>query len=600
MKVNIVNSFLEKFFSSKLQQSISIVFMMFFSSQLLNSDAYYIPYLLITILIFLSFVYNKNVFKNGYFINKYFALLIIVFSLFFACMITLSNYNLWHLSMYSTSIWNIPYKLYKFLLLCVFFGGSLIGFLNFFVALTSRQNLLIWKEKRNFIKLSPQLSFFLCFFLISIVNCFILFSCQYPGNLSPDSINQVSQILCNQYSNHHPFYHTQIIRLCYVIGMKIFNNINAAIALYSVFQILFMAICFSFVSNTLAHLKISIKIQVITIAFYLLMPYHIIYSMTMWKDIMFGGCVLLLITFIFRCIYLIGNVKINYIILIISGLGICLFRSNGFFAFIILGISFFFIFRKKYKKILLAFFLIIAISTFLKYPVLNHLNVIQPSKIESLSIPAQQIARVIVEGNQLTNKETKLLSQIVDIEKIPERYTPYISDNIKNLVREKGRLDLLEKYKFDFLKMYLLLGVKYPGAYIRAWVDETKGYWNAGYDYWIWNTEVQNNSFGIQRTILLKNVKNFFDQYLNIFTDIQLLKIFLCIGVFVWTDIILLFISLLRKDKLGCYSTFPILAIVLSLLIATPVYSEFRYIYAAFCSLPMIIVVVLRPLSENN
>jgi hypothetical protein len=42
--------------------------------------------------------------------------------------------------------------------------------------------------------------------------------------------------------------------------------------------------------------------------------------------------------------------------------------------------------------------------------------------------------------------------------------------------------------------------------------------------------------------------------------------------------------------------------IVLSLLVATPVYSEFRYMYAVFCALPFILAVVLRPESmvENK
>ena len=80
-----------------------------------------------------------------------------------------------------------------------------------------------------------------------------------------------------------------------------------------------------------------------------------------------------------------------------------------------------------------------------------------------------------------------------------------------------------------------------------------------------------------------------------IFSDIQLLRLFLCIGLFVWIDIVILMIALLKKDKLGAFVAMPILVIVASLLVATPVFSEFRYIYAAFCSLPMVAVIALRP-----
>ena len=76
-------------------------------------------------------------------------------------------------------------------------------------------------------------------------------------------------------------------------------------------------------------------------------------------------------------------------------------------------------------------------------------------------------------------------------------------------------------------------------------------------------------------------------------------KYFVCLLILLSVaDILMFIIALLRKDKQGAFASLPILAIVLSLLVATPVYSEFRYIYAAFCALPMIITIVLRPLDN--
>ena len=100
---------------------------------------------------------------------------------------------------------------------------------------------------------------------------------------------------------------------------------------------------------------------------------------------------------------------------------------------------------------------------------------------------------------------------------------------------------------------------------------------------------------GIERTIRSESLNKAFMEYLWIFSNIQLLRIFLCIGLFVWIDIVILMISLLKKDKVGAFAAMPILVIVASLLIATPVFSEFRYVYAAFCSLPMVAVIALRP-----
>lgn len=61
MKNIFFNNYIESFFASKLAQSISAILILYFSSQLLNTDAYYMPYLLISILFFLSFAYNNKV-----------------------------------------------------------------------------------------------------------------------------------------------------------------------------------------------------------------------------------------------------------------------------------------------------------------------------------------------------------------------------------------------------------------------------------------------------------------------------------------------------------------------------------------------------------
>lgn len=54
----------------------------------------------------------------------------------------------------------------------------------------------------------------------------------------------------------------------------------------------------------------------------------------------------------------------------------------------------------------------------------------------------------------------------------------------------------------------------------------------------------------------------------------------------------LCFASIARKDKTGIFMAIPVLAIIVSLLISTPVYAEFRYAYSVFCSLPFVIFAV--------
>lgn len=85
-----------------------------------------------------------------------------------------------------------------------------------------------------------------------------------------------------------------------------------------------------------------------------------------------------------------------------------------------------------------------------------------------------------------------------------------------------------------------------------------------------------------------------FDHYLWLFSNNRLLQLFLCIGFYVWIDLFLCFISIIRRDKVGLFLSFPILAVIISLVVSTPVFSEFRYVYSIFCSIPFLIVAVFH------
>ena len=94
---------------------------------------------------------------------------------------------------------------------------------------------------------------------------------------------------------------------------------------------------------------------------------------------------------------------------------------------------------------LLAMICILVFSFILKHPVLDALHVQQADAIEGLSIPAQQIARVITDQGELTEEDRALLSHVVDLDQVAQTYEPYISDPIKNLVRAKNQEDYIRE-----------------------------------------------------------------------------------------------------------------------------------------------------------
>lgn len=417
----------------------------------------------------------------------------------------------------------------------------------------------------------------------------VLFGARYPGILSPDSISQMTQIMEHSYSNHHPYYHTQIIHMCVAIGFKLFGDINSAVAVYSVFSILVMASCFMYVVETAYECTKNLKLSAAIFSCYLVMPYHIMYSITMWKDVFFAAAVTCLVVSCYRYLKFVGDMKVNVIILLVAAMGMCLLRSNGWVACFVSAAAFVVLFGKKQKKLILCFAVVLLSAYVLKHPVLEALHVSQPATAEFLSIPLQQIARVVTDGGELTEEQTQLLEKVIDIEKIPHEYKNYLSDPIKELIKEKGNQAYILEHKGDFIKLYLQLGMKYPSEYIEAWIDQTRGYWNSGYTYWRWFNGVNKNTLGIHQTIRSQFANAAITMYLGIWQSSHFLLLFLSIGLHIWGIVILAYRALVRKSREMLFVTIPFLAVILTLLISTPVYSEFRYAYAVFCGFPFVL-----------
>jgi len=571
---------------------LQVITMLFWVSFLKNSDAYYIPYLIIGIISFICLYINC--FCAGYEEKKACKgnRLVQAGAWIFSIIAVAANYQMYlnaNCPDYAGTSFRQLYKASLILLLIT--GGYFIAWNILYV---SDKKLKEFCWKKNTYKIPPLAVFIIPFITISILNIILLFGCKYPGNLTPDSISQTSQLMQGSYSNHHPFYHTMVIKLFVTIGLKIFGGMNEAVALYHVFQILFMAVCFSMVVFTAYETGISLKAVITAAVWYAIMPFNIMYSFTMWKDIMFGGFVVLFLTFIYRLLKNVGKYKIfNYIMFVVPGLGVCLFRSNGFFAFVIAAVTFFVLFWKTEKKICISFAGIIVLAFLMKHLALSNLGVNQPDTVEALSVPLQQVARTVIEHNDFTQEERETLNNIVDISAIPEIYKSYISDPVKGLIRSSGNQQYIIENKWECIKLYITIGLRHPLTYIRAWIDETKGFWNSGYSYWRWADGITENEYGIVRTVNSEFLNRCLNGYLWLFSENNFLQLFLCIGFHVWVVLFLCFTSIIKKDKTGLLITVSVMAVVFSLLISTPVYAEFRYAYSVFCSIPFLVFAVL-------
>lgn len=553
-----------------------ILFIYLWGCLLLNTDSYYTVYLLYAIcgagaVYFNKFVYHAKVIDAGK--------SIIITGILFSLSIIISNYPLFYLGL----------KGIGKQLVCGI-GGFLI-----FVNLMTSISCYIEKRKPDSecCRLTSMRVFILCFLFITMIYGGYLISCGYPGNLDTDSFNYMNQIIKGNYSNHHPIGYTLIIKFWLTIGLRIWGDINKAVFLYSIFQVIVMVGIYSFIVATL-YVRAGKKFAVSVLVWYAIMPFHIANSTTMWKDILFAGAVALFICALHRVLHHIGSLKYNILALTIGSYGFCLLRHNGWIAFCFTFAAFMVLYRKKFLRIKIILFIVICTSFFTNQTIIRLLKVEPAAIVDSLSIPAQQISRVIADGNEITKQQEAMLSNIMDVNKIKEIYLPYVSDPIKGEVYRFNNQEYIKNNCFDFLKLYIGIGIKYPAEYVKAWTDMTKGYWNGGYSYFKWINYVKENDLGIKRKVLISDADMAFEKWFSAMAKDNIFQPLISIGFHMWIVIALLALYLKRRNWNGFMLTVPIIAVFATLCIATPLDSEFRYIYSLFTSLPLILVELIR------
>ena len=498
-----------------------------------------------------------------------------------AVFITLANYGIWQHPVSSEIRTAAFVRFCQFTYIIIIMAGTFFSVWNilYYVSFNRRGSSA---DKA----LAGYRYFLVPFCVILCVYTTVWIGCYFPALMSLDSIDQVRQIFTGVYSNHQPYYHTQLLGI-FIRPAPALSGINTGVAVYAFFQILVMAATFAFVILTMSQLGFTRRICIISTIWYAVMPFHIMYSFTVWKDVLFGASVTLMIVFFVRLMNDIGHSPVNYTGFAVSSLVMCILRSNGLFAYIIVFAACVMLIRRN-TKLIVIMLVTIVLGFVLKHPVLDSLNVTPPDTVESLSIPLQQIARVVFEGGNMTAEDMQFLSEIMDVTAIADNYDPDISDPIKNMIRDYGNHEYLSAHMGDFLRMYVHTIVRNPMTAVTAWVDSTCGYWNSGYDYWVWYWDIEQNEFGISRHVASEKMLHFMDEYLWLFYNNRVLQLFTCIGMHVWFVLVIFAGYIAHNNRTGIIACMPILAILLSLLISAPVYSEFRYMYAMFCALPVL------------
>lgn len=435
----------------------------------------------------------------------------------------------------------------------------------------------------------------------------------FPGITAYDTLLQLAQCLSENWGDHHPYMHTWLIYFFWTLGKNIFNNASVGIAMFVFLQMILLSGSIALSITLLKKRncsKLFLLISLFVLAFY---TPNIFMSISITKDVYYTMFFLLQFVLSY-CVILDKqkNRKIE-IALIISVMFSMWFRNNARYAIllfvgVVLVVLLFTKFKnKQYFRLLvctIAGFILGALTLAIAFEVGQ---VKQGDRREMLSVPIRQISRVLVNHEEEIEEETVEFIGNIILDEAWELYNPSISDPVKNHVYTTY---ILQNWK-QFLKVYIDLGLRYPGDYINAVLALDAGYIymfdessaqiyidtvkvdGFGYFQTCWNEE-ELSKYDISETSILPKLKNLLFDWAayNEFLNWPIVKYLILPGGVLWLYLFATCIMIYKRRKNLIIPTIMSISYMATLLLGPTV--QFRYIFPIMICIPFMMVVFMR------
>ena len=329
------------------------------------------------------------------------------------------------------------------------------------------------KQKNNKIELMDFVIFGITFIILGTI-----LLAYFPGIITSDIIDQIGQAETNMYSPDHPIIHTFFVGNLTKLG---------GIWVPALVQIITLSLIWTYVCNVLRRYNNSKKnkiCQIILTVIIFLMPITFMYSITLWKDIMYSYGFLLLIILMYI------GMKENYkytlpqiILFSLSCVIIMKFRHNGFPIGLLMLAMFMilnFINVKKVKetfKFLISFIIIFMIMTL---PEIFVNKVTGPVSVGGVFTCSKIYAMGGLLNSDVTfeKEDIEFLNKILDTKEWKELYTPYNGTPI--LFNENIDLEELDKEdnKKKFDEIFLKYAKQKPKVILNHLISVNSIWWS--------------------------------------------------------------------------------------------------------------------------
>ncbi len=427
----------------------------------------------------------------------------------------------------------------------------------------------------------------------------------YPASMDNDVFNQLNSYLY-EHNNHHPWFSTCVLGICYKIGAKIGSD-NLGIFIYVLGRDIILALIYAKCVVMQRELGLKRIIYYSTLIFFAFVPIWGAYAKHAFKDTFSAGLFCLYIMTLIMIVYQIKKHTLDFKTCLLHGasaLFAALFRNNCIYAVFPATVILICVMLCKKQRIKYAVTILLCVLFYFGYNhyIFNYKEVKPGSSVEALSIPFQQTARTVkYYGNNLTKEEIEGISTLFQYDLLAELYNPILSDPVKNV----GVLPYESRTPHAttiYLKTWAKMFGRYSLPYFEAAIGQSYGYyaftpnlpeqsgnWNSGMTVFDWigcNGDFDENfqfhfleSFSVPRQVL--------HAWAKVWDKIPILCLTDICALYTWL-IVLIFYYLLTKKYF--IKTIPIIAVGVMILtcVASPVNDCFRYFIPVAASLPIL------------
>jgi hypothetical protein len=315
-------------------------------------------------------------------------------------------------------------------------------------------------------------------FLIPIFIFSIYLGVFNPGIATVDSINQLHQIASGHFTNWHPFFHTFIEMLC----LKIYpSTLLIGILQILVFSTMWTVIC-KYNRDDNAKDDTTFLLQVIFTFIICMIPINALYSITLWKDVLFSYCLMFLCFLAMVMINKKGNVNYKFIILISLIMAfIAQLRGNGMYVIIITVViySVYLFFKRNVRMgslllILTVTFILLISSLNIAYDVVDNEKDAMMTKV--VHMLADYYMNVDME-----DADKNLIKEVLDENHINDHYILTGSDPILRIANTEH----LENNKETYIGLAFKYSLKDPIHCLEYLFGSSPMVWNIIRDHWI-------------------------------------------------------------------------------------------------------------------